>query len=452
MPVSLRESELKDILDAMADIRNTIVKKRVPNQSGLAVSSISRASKDLIMSFPVLCEDTLDPKVASMISKAIERKAVTMMQLLFSAANVNANNGFDVINQWHSNIGGDINYLDDYINAVDQIGDFVVAGGDKNLDWNNSSFYSQNILGEAQKARFRSEVNEATRLIQQENMRPVERYPISSFSENSLMSFEVYNDRYSSGINVLRKKGAVTEASDKEELQKASFYSDIFRKQLMDSDARKANELVPSLMIVRYTPIDNGKVSTSEIRQFVAGVKARLIPVDAYEIFDRIEMKNRSKSGLTELIRATTKEISFVKDYLFAIDKAKSDVIKTSKSKTAGIWKTLEKRSTRSVIQRLKATRNDAACITTLVMSSNGVDYMKKEHNIDLHNPKEVARIMEAYNLLCFVIVDEGIEVANFFFDGDSNFEQISFNTLERESGDGSYKKIVNLLSKINNR
>jgi hypothetical protein len=35
-------------------------------------------------------------------------------------------------------------------------------------------------------------------------------------------------------------------------------------------------------------------------------------------------------------------------------------------------------------------------------------------------------------------------------FDGEEWYEDLSFNTLERESGDGSYKKVINLLSKMN--
>ena len=35
-------------------------------------------------------------------------------------------------------------------------------------------------------------------------------------------------------------------------------------------------------------------------------------------------------------------------------------------------------------------------------------------------------------------------------FDGEKYFQDISFTSLERETGDGSYKKVVNLISKIN--
>ena len=57
---------------------------------------------------------------------------------------------------------------------------------------------------------------------------------------------------------------------------------------------------------------------------------------------------------------------------------------------------------------------------------------------------------MESYNLMGLVIVDESVEVARFLFDGEKYFQDYSFGSLERETGDSSYKKVINLISKIN--
>jgi hypothetical protein len=57
---------------------------------------------------------------------------------------------------------------------------------------------------------------------------------------------------------------------------------------------------------------------------------------------------------------------------------------------------------------------------------------------------------MESYNLMCFVIVDEVNEYAKFLFDtGEDSFETLSFSSLERESSDSTYKKVVNLMTKM---
>jgi len=68
----------------------------------------------------------------------------------------------------------------------------------------------------------------------------------------------------------------------------------------------------------------------------------------------------------------------------------------------------------------------------------------------DSINPATVRGIMESYNLMGFVIADEAAESVDFLFDtGDDVFETLSFNHLERETSDGSYKKVVNLMTKF---
>ena len=45
---------------------------------------------------------------------------------------------------------------------------------------------------------------------------------------------------------------------------------------------------------------------------------------------------------------------------------------------------------------------------------------------------------------------DEALEVAKFMFDtGDGNWENYSFSSLEREDKDNTYKKVVNLMTKV---
>ena len=113
------------------------------------------------------------------------------------------------------------------------------------------------------------------------------------------------------------------------------------------------------------------------------------------------------------------------------------------------MWKVLERRSVKSRIRRSMKMDNDATAISTLVISQNLVDYLKKTENISLEKTNTCRLLMESYNLMSIVIVDESMEVAKFLFDtGEDDFEVISFNNLERESSDGSYRKVVNLLSK----
>ena len=49
------------------------------------------------------------------------------------------------------------------------------------------------------------------------------------------------------------------------------------------------------------------------------------------------------------------------------------------------------------------------------------------------------------------VIADKSLEIARFLFDdGDNTYETLSFDSLEKQAKDNSYKKIINLMSKVN--
>lgn len=527
----------------VGDILNGV--KRAKNKSGyLTRSSIMKAAKDLVMSFPVLCTDTISPETANMVVKAIERNCVTTLQLLFSAANLRGEDGMEVLRMWHKNMDNDIG-MDDYLDAIDAVS---VGLGESGL-----------AMLEAMADKFGNE------MVAELVACSTSVYPENSFSEHSLMQFavkenygryEVYtkNDpcemvneesyvwlggkwvpkdqadieiKVADGIardNANRKankekerandiaqqanadrrnefeknfkqkaqqfgidhqldlnkfqhqkdQDAIKNANDREkldldhqkfgldkdkfdhqlrqdDLRNADAEVEYFHKQLLPSDVKKANEMVPSMMIIRFLYSD-GEFDRPVYQQFIAGVKARLISVSSMEAIEAIRSTSRSKVNLTNLIRATTKEISFCRDFIAGIDQAKIDAKANSKlAKTSPIWRSLQWRSTKSVMNRLRRRKaNDAGAITTLVLTSEEVNFMKSEYNIDVNIPSKAKEIMEQYNLMCLCIVDEEVEVARFLFDGDKYFQDYSFNALERETGDANYKKIINLMSKMN--
>jgi hypothetical protein len=113
------------------------------------------------------------------------------------------------------------------------------------------------------------------------------------------------------------------------------------------------------------------------------------------------------------------------------------------------MWKVLERRAVKSKIRRAFSMSNDATAITTLCITQEEVEYLKRTRYIDVENPRVIAKIMDAYNMMGFVIVDEALEIAKFLYDdGDANYEVITFDNLEREQRDNT-KKIVNLMSKV---
>ena len=234
----------------------------------------------------------------------------------------------------------------------------------------------------------------------------------------------------------------------------------MFKNQVLDSDYKKANELMPTSLVVNFkaykdTDDEGNKLSAPIVHDYtnaIVGVKAKLYPVGSDDIVTHIADKAQSKNWLTNFFRATTRETSFMKDFVLAIDKAKIDAmsLSTRKSTSDKMWKVLERRATVSRLKRAMRDNNSSAAITTLVVSQEEVEYLRKNNLADLERVSTVLGLFDSLNLMCICIVDESLEVAKFIYDEeDPTWETISFTHLERESSDNTYKRVVNLMTKV---
>lgn len=516
-------STVVKFIDNFIDNRNAAKVKRNFNSKkdaprGLRRSSIMSATKDLVMSFPILCSDSIQPNVAGMISKAIERNCVTQLQLLFSATYLAGNNGQEVLKQWHNNLETNRDSMDDYLDILDAMEVQFAAKESKTVDFvsnkypnlavdminevkiNNNKFYPitsfseasincyeitesyngidvrRNVLKEADeyiinpfdglngnmsKAQFDANMSK-TRYDQeaQKNANANTTSRGKNRTDNNRFEYEKKrdkrNDRYQSyrdfknDENMEFRNGIEFGKFAQSQVQDKENY---FKRQLLDNDVKKFNELVPSMIIVRYNVADASNSYGNAIEsEFVAGVKTRLIPVSSEEIIDRVNVVFKNRPSKLNWVRATTGEINFMKDFVMGIEQAKIDAKRDSKlSKTSPIWRSLQYRANKSNINRLRKNRaNDAGAITTLVITQDEVDYIKQNFGVDLSIPAKANYLMTQYNFMGIVIVDETFEVARFLFDGGNQYDDLSFSNLERETGDTSYKKVVNLISKIN--
>lgn len=504
MPYRLNEGVSTSVLDLVQtaakkgmEISDDYNKNRnTRNGTRLTSSSIMTAGKDLVMSFPVLCDNTISPSTAGMVTKAIERMCVAQLQLLFASANLKGGSGQEVLRKFHHNMNQQYG-MDDFLDFSDALTGTGDNGGSYDIFdrlmgeaatnmrdqfLNDLKFYPVSSFSESSINDYTVDERFGDRLVSKTPMKSIREDKSFRDYQKDTQSAKTYIDKYVDNANDKEradaaKIGISARNSDEtarhnradEELKKDQNSlsrsknnsdllrggSDYLRTQLLDSDAKKANELVPSLIIVRFNVVDDDSSDKNRyIKDFIAGVKARLIPCPAKEIMDHIESVTKNKVSMVNLIRATTKEISFAKDFVAAIDQAKIDAKDDSKlSKTSPIWRSLQARSTKSGLNRLRKNKaNDASAITTLVISSELCNLIRNDSSIDLTAPKNAQYVMESYNLMGLVIVDEQTEVAHFLLDGEKYFQDYGFTSLERETGDGSYKKIVNLVSQLNRR
>ena len=414
----LHETIVKDVIDLFDTIRDTdiedIIEKR--NRSPYSKTSLAKLTDNLVCVFPVMVSSSLSIDSATMIMKAIERKAAVMLQLLFSAYQVqNANNLADVLGQFHKNIKlNDKMTVDDVINVMDHLEGVQLRVDPRQIqaikeDMKNIHFYFEKSV----------------------NPNPISELSIS----RNPVSREIVVEDKGHGFANLRRSSNTADIS----------------KSFAANDIKKANELMPTTLTVNFVYERTPGGMTIPVEGVVIGIKARLIPVSSNDITNHIISKVEDKNWLLQLIRATTRETSFVKDFLLAIDKAKVDALAHSRQGSANpMWKVLERRAMNSKLRRLLGSNNAYMAITTLCVSQEDVDYVKKEFNIDFEQPSNIDPLFSNLNLMCVCIVDEALEVAKFMFDtGDGNWENYSFSSLEREDKDNTYKKVVNLMTKV---
>ena len=392
--------------------------------------NIASAAKGLTAVFPVIVTEATPIDQAVMISKAVERKAVAMLQMLFAANQItNARNAYDYLNKFHNNIDDSLDWstanIDDVINASNDLDDILENSNIKNIIEIN--------------------IKRGIEAIQEDIKMNCNHYLSENINPKSVNNYIVRN--------VLNDIQFIEEASVREDPigkvpsnLKATY--DTLNKSFLKSDIEKANEAVPSLMIINFRVKSN---SYPIINTAVIGVKAMIHYVSSEDMINKVMLKNSDKNGLFNFIRATTREISFFKDFLFAVDRAKVDALsKTGKGSSSNIWKLLELRANEAKRKKSLLSKN-ASCsaIATIVVTKAEVELIKKYHRIDISKAGTLKSIMRGYSIMCAAIIDDTVEKVDFLWDdGSQGFETYSFSSLEREESSGMYKKVINMINK----
>lgn len=426
-PKVIHETVISDIIniwDSLKDIKDGDLKELLGRyqRNGLNnTSSMAKTNSNLVLTFPVLCSKGISIETASMISKAVERYCTSMMQHLFSAFQLqdvkDVNSAMDFVRQFHTNIDSKYVGYDDIFDIATKL--------------ESSDISRVSLIESAAAPHIKND------------MRNIDYVMPSDINESSLSSFVVSITESKPNFD-----GSGTKKIGGEDIKKSA--SEYFKNQVLNSDYKKANELQPTTIVVSFKIKTDKSVITYD--NVVVGIKCKLYPIASEDVMSHIASTSNDRNWLIKFIKATTREISFIKDFALAIDKAKLDALSLSKIKKSSdkMWKVLERRAKISRLKRSLHQPNNASAITTLCVSQDEVEYMRKNYNVDLESVSTIVGLFESLNLMGVCIVDENLEVAKFIFDEeDPMWETISFTHLERESSDNTYKRVVNLMTKI---
>ena len=395
----IQESILSDIINVYDNVTadDFSLDKLLPTQAGgyKSFKSINSATKDLVLTFPVMFSRNMELATAELIAKALEAKYANLVKMLLTAmAITNATDAIDYVKNIHSNMQfNDGIDVDDYLTINNKL---------------------------AKESGAMTMFTPGTKAVYE------------NYKHNLKHSLPLTNtiiteaDAKRNGNGGDNKPGSITLTQDK-----------------LD----KANQQMPLMMKVNFISKATGRPITTSA---YLGIKCKLFDVAGLDIVQRIISKNSSAISLFNFIRATSQEIGFWRDFVFALSKAKVDAISNARNGSSSkMWKALEQRATKSKLNQFFRQKNDATAITSLLVTTDEVEELKKNNDIDLSRSNVARKIMSDYNLLCIGIVDETTESVALIFDtGDDEYELVRFKSLKKEK-DMDAKQIVNLLTKM---
>ena len=484
-PKAIHESILNNIIAGIQDFPKNLKKSidsgdqkklaRTRDNKVASATSIARASAGLIFTYPVLCSSSLGIKSCTMVSKALERRNVTMLQILLAANQRTNQNIMDYLKDFHTNLDFDKMSLDDFVDVITESGAYakmidkpeylleMMPLREKNValeDFReNTNYFFEEDVNENYIGRFKLLKRDGYDTIieaDNSNSDPIWIGPDYKDIDPNGEKYKEYEDKYpndkakaqSEYKKAMNKLGGVKSYSYNDSVEKTNKITapNIDSNRLLSSEIKKANEMVPTLMLINT--IDP---TTGSNMQSVVGVKSRMISVPSGEVVGRILANYQDSNNLLKFIKLTTRETSFIKDFLLAVDNAKLDAINNSKKGSAtALFNALERRSQNGKIRKMAKTEKQfAKAIATLVISQEDVEDLKKMNGVDVESIRIIKPIMEKLNLLYFVIVDESSESLKILIDGSDDYEVYPFSALEKENKDDTYKKVINLMAKM---
>ena len=459
---------LKDLITDVLDVADNSEIGKFISKKNPSIKSITRANKDLTMTFPVMVSNTVDPASAQLVSRALERKFVTLTQMLLSAISITSSkDAIDHLKNVHSNL--DLSSLfdvDDYL-AISQeatanhifdaaeIKAVYEAFRQERLRAKPLShlheFLSKDVT-DAIARQPRVAGNIANRkfndLSDEDKARAMNYYGSDTVTRNK--SLEKQNKSLTQQLKDIERANSKLSNSNSSLQSRLDDIRNNSRADLTklakDQDYKKANELQPTLLQIQFISTnDNNDPITVDA---YVGIKTKIYCVDSADIANHIVSKRSYNFSLYNLIKATSGEIEFWRDFVFAIKKAKIDAVSnTNRGSSSKLWKVLERRALASKINRFMSARNDATAITTLMMSAYDVEMLRKLEDIDISDSRVARKLMDDYNLVGIVIVDDSTESAKIIFDtGDDEYEPYTFKTLKRDDKI-DYKQMIQLLA-----
>ena len=465
---------LLDILngETLSDVGSALA-NGTRNKEGY--SSIASRANELTATFPILISNRVSLKTAEKIQKALEFRYALMLQMVIASRSfTTSKDAVDFLKNYHTNIdaGSWRSIGAKILSTTDEAAIYEMAARKAineayaqnsilnenakpiklqafqekgNYNGKHSAFINRD--SQDYKSGFQQGAKAAARAANKTNNNSVDPWTqakIKVKQDELIQQNRVKADAEMQANRVAAQQQIADIQSQKDKDVKLNV--PLPRPQLNDQKVRKANMLNPLTMDVNFkVKASNEAIVTVNA---LIGVKTKLYPVDSLEIMDRIYSNRTTKINLFNFIRAFSGEIQFWRDFVFALGKAKIDANFNARRVGSKLWKVLERRSKTSKISQMLNINNAATAITTLVLSMEEVEFLNKEADIDLLDAHEARKILNDFNFISIMIVDENLETIRTILDtGNDEWESNTFKAFDRDE-EMDYKQMVKMLAK----
>jgi len=405
--------------DIMSIIRKGPELVSQANSVKLNTRSIAKGAKDATFQFPCLISKTVPNNTANTVARTLDKVYATFTQTWLSM-----NSMFDItidptplsyLKRIHQNLS-----IESVENVSDDMNRYMesVYDGSYRLYMNADKSYGI-FISEATVSSLNNTNKDLLREYMSEfNLKPLESIYQEDTDESELVS---------SVMNAAKKN-----AEDKRRSNMASISNAGRAPRLTDRDVKRSNDMLPYGIEVRLIALNDQKEFVQYI-DIIIGIKTVIHPIDSDDMIENIVRALNNKNLAFKFLKWTTGEISLIKDMILNISDIKADATAVSRGKTPFF----------GTLKRLKGKKIGVSNLTvphmlvpnsTLVITSEEVDYIKDNFAIDLKDDRVASRLIDTLFLMGLIIIDDPAGTMYAMYDGDKAYQLFALDTLEREN------------------
>lgn len=429
----IKSIDAPDMTDIMLDEDEKTGVSRVPRAA--SYDSIAKQAKNSVMQFPFLASRTLSFDNMQMVAKAGERNFGAFLQTLFTMNMItNADSPQEFVRQFHQNSNNTVNGPSDVFTFIfnsavpskedmEQITENLIDG-----NFTIDQVFNMEALNTQFKPKEAATVYAAA--MEARN------------GKNNQQNIKHHVDIRVRGSNSTVDISGGGGKGDR--ITKIELPRDIY----VDADAKKANELMPTLIRVRmFKDMGHGR---GEHIDFIVGIKATIHPIASEDMINHLVAVFQDRGKLFKFLTWTTGEIAFFKDLIFGVDEIKNEIKDTRSGASSKWWTALKNIKAKRRMHKL-TLREPILPNASLVISREEVDFIKANYGFDILDDDNASKLIKNLNILSFYVVDASSEVVYTFVDGADHFEINTFKSLERESGntDRQFRDMLKAINKL---